>query len=79
MKNWEAFDNALKAVREDAKAETDKLFKEFSVKHDARIAELHREMEKCGKIMNDDTIEQKNQRNRELKSEIEDLFASMGR
>lgn len=75
MKNWEAFDNALKAVREDAKAETDKLFKEFSAKHDARIAELHRAMEKSDKMMSD--IADQNQRNRQLKSEIEDLLASM--
>ena len=75
MKNLEAYNNALKMVREDAKAETDKLFAEFSAKHDARIAELHRAMEKSGKTMSD--IADQNQRNRQLKSDIEDLLTSM--
>lgn len=72
MKNLEAYNNALKMVREDAKAETDKLFKEFSAKHDARIAELHRAMEKSDKMMSDIA-----EHNRQLKSDIEDLLASM--
>ena len=75
MKNWEAFNNALKMVREDSKAETDKLFAEFSAKHDVRISELHRAMEKSDKMMSD--IADQNQRNRQLKSDIEDLLASM--
>lgn len=73
--DWDKFENALNMVREDAKAETDKLFAEFSAKHDVRISELHRAMEKSDKMMSD--IADQNQRNRQLKSEIEDLLASM--
>ena len=40
--DWDKFDNSLKAARKEAMAEADKLFAEFSAKHESNIAELRR-------------------------------------
>lgn len=73
--DWDKFDNALKAAREEAMTEADKLFAEFSAKHDANIAELRRMMDEHDKKM--DELMAKHANNQPIKSDIEKMLADM--
>jgi len=73
--DWDKFDNALKAAREEAMEEADKLFAEFSAKHDANIAELRRMMADHEKKM--DELMAQHSNNQTVKSNIEKMLADM--
>lgn len=73
--DWDKFDNSLKAARKEAIAEADKLFAEFSAKHEANIAELRRMMDEHDKKM--DELMAKHANNQPIKSDIEKMLADM--
>ena len=71
----ENLENALKKARAEAMAEAEKLFEEFSAKHDARIAELKKEMEEGYQRI--DALIAQHRDNKKVKGEIEALLSSM--
>ena len=73
--DWDKFDNALKAAREEAMEEADKLFAEFSAKHDANIAELRHMMADHEKKM--DELMAQHASNQPIKNDIEKMLADM--
>ena len=73
--DWDKFDNALKAAREEAMVEADKLFAEFSAKHEANIAELRCMMADHEKKM--DELMAQHSNNQTVKSNIEKMLADM--
>ena len=73
--DWDKFDNALKAAREEAMEEVDELFSEFSAKHEANIAELRRMMTDHERKM--DELMGKVENNQPIKNDIEKMLADM--
>lgn len=73
--DWDKFDNALKAAREEALAEADELFAEFSAKHEENIAELRRMMADHEKKM--DELMAQHANNQPIKNNIEKMLADM--
>ena len=75
--DWDKFDNALKAAREEAMVEADKLFAEFSAKHEANIKELRRVMDEQDKEF-DELMAQAQLANKETaKKDIEKMLADL--
>lgn len=73
--DWDEFDGVLKAAREEALAEADKLFAEFSAKHDAHIAELRAAMAEHDQKM--DELFTRLANNQPIKDDIEKMLADM--
>lgn len=73
--DWDKFDNALKVEREEAMAEADKLFAEFSTKHESNITELRHMMADHEKKM--DELMAQHASNQPIKNDIEKMLADM--